>query len=282
MHVLLKRSRQEIIQQALDIIVTNTPITNLNAGSIARSIVEATSGEYESLYEFAEDVLHNGYLSRAKGEYLDLFGIMFNYPRRSEVIINEETGMQEEQLIDDDTYRYELSRQVSVAVSSNEEAVRLTALQVPGVQNIASKEYSHGTGSFSFILTPLNGFNPEAVKLDVEEAVSDIKAYGIRPEIILPREVPLEIRVQLILKEGVSDLDSIRYNVQTGLMNYFGNFTTGQTFIYNDFVQEVMNINDNIMDFKVLSFYLDDVPALLTNHEILDEERIRPRLVDVL
>lgn len=282
MQLLLKRSRQEIIRNALEVVVENTPITNLNAGSIARSIIEATSGEYQTLYEFAEDVLNNGFLSKADDDHLDLIGTMFNYPRRTEVVINQDTGAQEEQLIDEETYKFELSKRVTTAVSSNEEAVRLACLAIPGVQDILGKEYSHGTGSFSFILTTLNGFDAESVKLEMENAIKDIKGYGIKPTVLLPRDIPLEIRMQVILKEGTSEADSVRYSVESDLMNYFGNFITGQEFIYNDFIQETMNIDDSIVDFKILAFYLDEVPALLTNHAVLDEERIRPRLINVL
>lgn len=280
--MMLKKSKQQIITEALNTITENTEITNLNAGSIARSIIEATSGEYESLYEFAEDVLENGFLSTADDEHLDLIGVMMNYPRRTEVIINEETGAHEEQLIDAETYRYELSKRVTAAVSSNEEAIRLAYLAVPGVQNIIPKEYTLGTGSFSLLVSPLAGFDPETVKQNVEDAIQEVKAFGIRPEIILPTDIPLEIQIQLVLKETATNVEGIKYNVQSQLMNYFGNFEMAQDFIYNDFVQTVMNVDENIVDFKVTSFYLNDTPALLTNHAILEEERIRPRVVDVL
>ncbi|CDQ41802.1 baseplate J/gp47 family protein [Virgibacillus salexigens] len=280
--MLVKRSKEEIIKDALDVIVTNTPITNFNAGSIARSITESLSGEFESLYEFAEEVLNNGYLSRAIGTHLELMGEMFNYPRRTEIIINQDTGVEEEKLIDDDTYRIELSKQVSAAVSSNEEAVRLACLSIPGVQSIFGKEYTHGTGTFSFILTTLNGFDSETVKQNMESVLQQVKAFGVKPYVILPDEIYLEIELQLILKEGTRDSEGIRLNVKSELNNYFGNFSIDQDFIYNDFVQKVMNLDDNIVDFKVKYFYLNDTPALLTNHVISEEERIRPRLIEIL
>ncbi|MBR2246191.1 MAG: hypothetical protein IJ880_04065 [Bacilli bacterium] len=280
--MLVKKSGQEIIRDAMNLITENTPITNLNSGSIARSIVEATAGEYENLYEFAETVLHNGYLSRADEEHLIYFGELFNYPRRIEVVVDPETGDRIEQLITLDTYRYELSKQVTAAVSSNEEALRLAILPIPGVQSIVGKEYTHGTGSFSFIVTTLYGFDTEAVKVDIENAIQEKKGFGIRPEVVLPADIPLEMQLQIIFKESTPQKDSIRYKIQSELMNYFGNFKTDQDFIYNDFVKEVMDMDENIVDFKLNYFYLNDMPALLTNHTVLEEERIRPRLIDVL
>ena len=99
---------------------------------------------------------------------------------------------------------------------------------------------------------------------------------------MLPADIPLEMQLQIIFKESTPQKDSIRYKIQSELMNYFGNFKTDQDFIYNDFVKEVMDMDENIVDFKLNYFYLNDMPALLTNHTVLEEERIRPRLIDVL
>ncbi len=277
----LKKSKEEVLKEALDTVAEYTSVTNLQAGGIARSIIESVGGEFESLYEVAEYVLHQGYLSKADDEHLDLFGEMFNYPRRTETVRNEDTGEYEEELIDEETYRYELSKQVTASVSSNEESVRLAALLVTGVQNIQGIEYSHGTGSFSFVLTVQNGFDEEEVRDAVEEEIEENKAYGIKSNILLPKNISLQIEVQLILKEQLLEEDSIKYKVQNTLNNYFGDFRAGQEFIYNDFVQQVMSADDQISDFHIKSFLLEDRPVLLTNHSILEEERIRPKLIEI-
>jgi hypothetical protein len=282
--MLVKRTSAEILREAMDKIAANTPITNFHAGAIARALVEAMAPEYEALYDFAIDVYRQGTLRYAKKKYLDAIGELFNYPRRTEQVFNKELNEWEEQLIDDETYRYELSQRVHTIASSNEEAVRLACLTIPGVQNIIGKEFTHGTGSFSLIVVVQNGFDEEAIRSEVEDAVMKTKAYGVRPHIMLPTPVLLDMRIQLLFPEGINDIerDQIRNEVQSQLYTYIGNFGLGQGFIYHDFVQEVMNINKNILDFQVLQFYLNDIPVLLTNHDILEEERIRPNVIEVL
>lgn len=281
--MLLKRTAEEVLRDAMQIIADNTPITNFKPGSIARALVEALKDEIPALYDYAEEVLNMGFLSRAEGEYLDLIGQLFNYPRRMETTYDENTEEITEQPIDDDTYRYEISQRVLTAANANFEALRLAALAVPGVQDVIGKEYSHGTGSFSFYVVPGNGFTPTEVKSAVDEALS-VRAYGIRPNVILPIDLPIDLKIQLVFDEGTSieDRESIRFNVKNGLMNYFGNFDMGQGFIYNDLVQEIMNTDDHIKDFTVLQFYINHEPALLTNHEILDDERLTLSSIEVI
>lgn len=282
--MLIKRSQTEIIDEAVKKIAQNTPITNFHAGAIARSLVEAIGPEYPTLYDFAEDVLNQGYLSRANVEHLELIGTLFNYPRRLETIYDKETGEYKEAFIDVETYRYELSQQVHTAVSSNYESLRLACLTTSGVQSIVGKEYSHGTGSFSFIIIPLYGFDEETVLAAVHEVVDKTKAFGVKPTVLSPIEVPIEIKVKLLFHEVTSDTDKelMIFDAKSAIHSYFGNFELGQGFVYNDFVQEVMNVNKNIIDFEVVSFYLNNGPALLTNQTILDDERIRPRLVEIV
>lgn len=285
----IKKTDEDIIQHALDVIVKNTPISNMYAGGIARTIVESFAKELGtkedtniySLYDFAQDVLDMGFLSKAKEKYLDAIGALFNYPRRKETIINDQ-GEQIEQLISDDQYRYEISRRIEVVASSNYESLRMACLTTDGVRDIITMEYYQGTGSFAFLLIPQYGFNPQEVKQNVEQAISQSKALGVRPDVILPTPIPLEITLQPIFKETTQDQEQIKSEIKQNIHRYIGTLNAGDSFIYYDFVQEVMNTNENIIDFKILEFYLNEQPALLTNHTIMKDERIRPQRISVL
>lgn len=288
----LKRSVQEILTDAAVSIAQNTPITNFHAGSIARSIVEAiapeigTGGpdpERTSLYQFAQEVLDQGYISKAKGEYLDLIGGLFSYPRRMEQVRKEDGSLVEEP-ISDDLYRYELTQIVPAAATANYAALRLALLTINGVRDIIGKEYSHGTGSFSFLLVPMYGFNTEDLVHQAEEAIANAKAYGVRPNVMLPVEVPMDVTIKLVYHESTSDTQKghIRFEVQNKLAAHFGNFEMGQGLIYNDLVQETMNAHEKIVDFEILKFYLNNEPVLLTNHGILEDERLIPQHIEVI
>lgn len=286
----LKKSAQEVIRDAAIYLSRNTPITNFTAGSIARSIVESiapeigtTSDESRlSLYDVMQEVLDQGVISKATYNSLDLIGGLFTYPRRTEQVMNSE-GVLVNELIDDDTYRYELTQVVPAAATANYAALRLACLTISGVQDIIGKEYSHGTGSFSFMLIVEYGFDEQSVLNNMLDAIKKVKAYGVRPSVMLPISVPVVLTIKLAFRETATDQQKTyaRFEVQNKLQTYFGGFNIGQGVIYNDIVQEIMNADDKIVDFEILQMSLNNEPVLLTNHTILDDERIALQTITV-
>ncbi|GAK42061.1 putative baseplate protein [Paenibacillus sp. TCA20] len=274
---LIKRTANEILSDAMTILSRNTPITNYKPGAIARSLLESMKDEFPNLYDFAEETLNMGFLSKADDEYLDLIGALFSYPRRMVETVNSDGSITTAPL-DKETYRYEISQQVLVAASGNYAALRLIILTVPGVADCIGKEYTHGTGSFSFTIIPQYGFSLSQIMAGVEDAIDKTKCFGIRPNIVFPASVNLELRLQISFSDlaTTSEREQIRISLRGELIKYFGNFDLGQGFVYNDFVQQVMDIDRKVADFTVQKFYLNDEPALLTNQSILEDELLTP------
>lgn len=289
--MLLKRTVQEVLRDAAIKIAENSQISNFSAGSIARSIVEAiapeigSSGDTErvSLYDFAQQVLDEGYISKASTESLPLIGGLFSYPRRIEQV-RQEDGTLVEQPISDDMYRYEITQIVPSMATGNYSALRLALLTIQGVQDVIPKEYSHGTGSFSFVLVPQYGFDEEEIVAQMNTEIDRVKSFGVRPNIILTEKIPLEMTIKLAFHETTSDTqkDQIRFEAKNKIETYLGSLERGAGFIYNDFIQEVMNAHAKIVDFEILKFYLNNEPVLLTNQSILEDERIVPQNIQVL
>lgn len=288
----LKRSVQEILRDAAVSIAQNTPITNFSAGSIARSIVEAISSEIgtggtdtsrTSLYDFAQEILDQGFISKAVDDQLDLIGGLFSYPRRVEQVRKEDGSLVEE-AINNDVYRYELTQVVPAAATANYAALRLALLTLTGVKDVIGKEYTHGTGSFSFILVAMAGFDERDLVAQAEATIDGVKGYGIRPNVMTPVMVPMDLTIKLLYHESTSETQksNIRMEARNTLLKYAGTFERGAGFIYNDLVQEIMNANNRIVDFEILKFYLNNEPVLLTNHSILEDERIIPQNIEVL
>lgn len=258
----LKKSVQEVLASATKLIAENTSFTNMNAGSIARSIVESIAPEIGStedkkrvsLYDFALQVLEQGQLSKASSDNLNLIGGLFSYARREEEV-RDKNGVLTKQLIDDDTYRYEISQVVSSMATANYSALRLEILTIAGVRDVVPKEYSHGTGSFSFIMLPMYGYDRDEVKKILKEAIEKVKAYGVRSEVLLPINVPVDLSVQLIFHETTTDIEkaNIKSSAQVKMHSFFGTKSLGEGFIYNDLVQEVMNVHKRFQIFKSLS-----------------------------
>lgn len=287
----LKRTVQEVLRDSAIRIAENTPITNFGPGSIARSIVETLAPEIGSsddeervsLYDFAQMVLEQGQLPKATEKNLDMIGGLFNYKRRIEQVRNKE-GTLVEQPISDDMYRAEIAQVVPAMATANYAALRLALLTIQGVRDVVGKEYTHGTGSFSFVLIPQGGFDDKELAKQMDEAMKKIKAYGVRPNIILPVNIPMQLTVKLAFHETTSEQQkvNIRFETEAKLYSYIAKSEMGQNFIYNDLVQEVMNANDKIVDFEIIKFYLNNEPVLLTNHDVLDDERIIPQEIKVI
>lgn len=287
----IKKTATEILNNGLKLLSENTPIDNLHPGAISRTILESFAfeigegaDEKSNLYKVSEHILNNGYLSLAEDKYLDLIGELLDYPRREEESYDGLNDLNLMVPISDEAYRMEISQRVHTIASSNEAAIKMALMALNGVKEVKGEEYTHGTGSFSYVVVPLAGYSNEAIKEAAEDAIAEVKAYGIRYEIRMPIEVPIDVQIQIVMKESAIQTDRITAldNTRLKLIAHFEKFDVNQPFIYNDLVQEVMNSDEKIMDFKVLSFYMGGEPVLLTNQAVADDERIRPGSIQIV
>lgn len=288
--MLVKYSAQEILGQALTYLQANTQITNFAAGSIARSIVESIApeiGESDqenrgSLYKFMEDVLHQGYISRAKGDYLNLIGGLFSYPRRKEQVITEDGSMQL-QFIDDETYRAEIIQQVMSIMSSNYTALRFNLLLVPGVEDVVPFQYAMGTGSFKFIIVEDRNYNSVEVLEECKKVVDRYKGFGIKPLVAYPDYVPVDLKIRLEFLDSVPAQKRalIASTAKEVLINYLLDIPRGGVLVYNDIVQTIMNVSEEIHDFTILYYAINEMPVMLMNQSIEKDERYQVGNVEI-
>lgn len=76
-----KKSFKKIQQEAIDYLVENTPITQLESGGAARSMVDVFSRHLADFYTKLDIDLSMAYLTTASGFYLDLLGKLFGVSR---------------------------------------------------------------------------------------------------------------------------------------------------------------------------------------------------------
>lgn len=287
--MLVKYSASEVVQHAVGYLGANTPITNFSAGSIARSIIESiapeigeSSQERSSLYEFMEEVLHQGFISQATEGYLDLFGVLFSYPRRTEQVTGDD-GRLSYSLIDDETYRAELLQQVMSIMSANYTALRFNLLLVENVQDVIPMEYALGTGSFKFIIIEQQTSQSERTLSLCNEVVDKYKAFGIRPLVEIPTYVPVDLKIELQFLESTpaSKKGIIRNAVNNALINYLLSIPMGSVLVYNDIVQNIMNVSEEIYDFTVLYYAIDSYPVMLMNQHVEKDERFSVGKIEV-
>mgnify|MGYP001271617939 CR=1 FL=1 len=289
--MLIKYSVDEVVERAAKHLSENSEITNFYPGSIARSLIEAiaiTIGdtdeeEHDSLYRMLGEVLNQGYLSRASGEYLDLIGDLLSYKRRETLVLNEE-GERVLEPIDDDTYRFEISQQVTVLMSSNETALRFALLLVDGVRDAIGHEFMYGTGSFLFTILEEEGEqNPELLS-ECKAAVQRVKALGVRGEVQFPEYVNVDLDVEIIFRESDDPVDKyrIRADIQASVVDYIKGLYLGESIIYNELLNRIMSVSDEIYDFQILKWEIAGEPVLLMNQAIDEEERFKVGIINII
>lgn len=199
-------------------------------------------------------------------------GINSLYVTNVEAII---TGSDTE---DDDNYRFRISKAVTAAEKANETSIRLAALSVAGVADVEVIKYARGLGSFDLIVIPLEGLASDTLIASVQTAVDGAEAYGIKGTVIRPDVISVNIELSLSFTSSITDKErvTLRESVRQALENYIVNIPIGGSFIYNKFVDVVMNVSPHIINFEVNCYYFRGVPHLRTDVPSLYGELFYP------
>ena len=79
--MLFNKTYNELMAQAMGDLETNTDITNMNAGGVARTLIEVMNTQLAEYYTTLDVNQAMGFLSTADGYFLDLMGELLNTPR---------------------------------------------------------------------------------------------------------------------------------------------------------------------------------------------------------
>lgn len=83
-----RKSRGEVLRNALKRLETQTPITATSPGSVARALTEAISNEIGDFYDLLDFNISQTLISTAAGNALDRIGALYNVSRKSLSEIN--------------------------------------------------------------------------------------------------------------------------------------------------------------------------------------------------
>lgn len=265
----MKKSRQDILSDLLGRLQEETPITNVDPGSIARTFCEILTEEFYSFYSQLEINSTMAFVSTANGRYLDMMGALLDCARLA--------GEQ------DDAYRARITNQVYTVAGGNYTAIRLKALSIPGVQDVILREFTHGAGSFGvYVLTDDPRTEPSLLR-QVQAAIDDTKSFGIYAEVKSPVLIPLELMVRLVFSNDASanERSSIRQNVARNLKNYINEIGMGDTFVINEAIQRVMETSPKIRDMELYSLKVKQIPRFVANVEAKWDERFMLDTLDI-
>lgn len=263
------KTKEEIMGDLIYRLEQRTPINNVDPGSVARTFLEILTEEFFDFYGQLEVNFTMSFVSTAIGRYLDLIGGLLDCKR----LDNES----------DDNYRARITKQVYVVAGANLTAIRLKALQVPGVRDLMFRQYTHGTGSFTVYVITDDAESAQSIINQVQTVVDDTKAYGIYGEVKTPVLIPLELKVRLVFSDEASpnERESIRQNVARNVKDYVNHIPIGDTFILNECIQRIMETNQKIRDIDIYSLKVKNLSRFVGNVNCKREERFVLDALDI-
>ncbi len=249
-------------------------ISEDKAGSVARLFLSIINKQLSHYYKALKTNHIQAFVSKAKGEFLDLIGVIVDCKRNS----GEE----------DDDFRYRITKQIQIVASANRTAIRLAALSVPGVQDVMLKRFTHGTGSFSVYVISEEPYTPQELLDQVYLAIQDTEAFGIRSQVFRPIILPVDIRVRLIFNKAVSDLErNLALAQSQDALRYFINSRpVGALLRINDIKKVIKDIHSGIEDIIIFDYKIKNRPVLPVDQECAWNERFiesdKPNAIQVI
>ena len=179
---------------------------------------------------------------------------------------------------DDSNYRYRISNATLSAEKANETAIRIAALSVDGVSDVVMKKYARGMGSYDVLVIPTDGLASATLVSNVQSAIEEVQAYGVRGTAAAPGVVTVDIEVRVVFIDSVieSEQSAIKARVKTAIEKYTVSIPIGGTFILNELRQQIMDVSPKIRDHVIRCYYFREEPHLLGNVSILYDEMFYP------
>lgn len=226
---------------------------NTSPGAIAKLFMNIVNQNIANLYNTLTVNHIRAFVTTSDGAALDAIGQLVQCFR-----LKDET---------DDNFRYRIVNQCLTLATSNETAIRLTALTVDGVSNVILKPYSMGAGSFTVIVLTEDDTASDSILNAVKNKLLNVHGYGIRYNVVSPTLTYVKIKQRLIINSSLSDAEKqeIRYEVQLALNKYLSNLTIGEDIVIDKITQVIMNVSENITEESNVEFYINEEKALYVN-----------------
>lgn len=285
----VKKTTNEVVEEALQYLYRNTPITNFSNGSIARSLIEAVApdlgvnelNDREGLYQVIQNIVDNTRLSTATGEHLDAIVALIGAERRVKSVTNDD-GSIGYHASSDEEVRSDIEHHLQRIRSSNFDAIYSAIIMIDGVARIIPLEYEMGTGSFKLIVVEEPGADPEAVVLDVNAEVLRLKSFGVKSDVSFPDRRNMEMTIQVILRQDAEAPEQIKKGVESSARTYVEMLEVGEDFVYHQFINYLMTYDKAIYDIQIVSWLIDDYPVMITNQQIDKDEKFAMKNIKIL
>jgi uncharacterized phage protein gp47/JayE len=176
-------------------------------------------------------------------------------------------------------YRYRIVNKVLTGEAANLTAVRIAALQVPGVADLLPLQYYRGIGSFELLIKGTTPTISSGLISAVQETVDSVKGYGIKANVRGPQEIGLSLTGTLILRKKltVSEQNTLIRAVTENLTNYINSLDIGEDFIQNEAIERVMATSADIKNIGIANAPFDS--KFIYKPSKLSDNKVRNTLI---
>lgn len=184
---------------------------------------------------------------------------------------------------DDESYRFRITKAIRVGAAGTAEAVRFAGLAVPGVRDIKINQAPYGLGSFEVIVVPEDYNGVAEIVNKVTTAINAVRPLGVRVFIKRPMIKVVNVNVNLVIPaanvSGVAD--AARLRAKEAISRYVASLLPGEQFVYNRFVQLVLDSSEAVKDLVVVSFTVAGAEASRRNYQPESDHHLVPGNITV-
>jgi hypothetical protein len=153
---------------------------------------------------------------------------------------------------------------------------------VQGVRDIYIKEFSRGAGSFAVYVTPEDTADLDLIIEDVQKAIDENRALGVKGIAVAPFLIPLCISVTLVPKsDALSISDATKSDVKREIIYYIEELGIGEELVITELIQRIMDVSEEVKDIQFTDFTVNGRPALMTNQSIYWDQKFSPDVITV-
>jgi len=172
----------------------------------------------------------------------------------------------------DDSYRFRIQNAIFRVQSSNQSAIISAAVSVPGVRNATFVPYTRGGATFTVVVESTDPIVSDGILSAVRQSVTSVTAAGNRGLVDRPVYKTIRAKVGLTFRPE-ADRPRIRQLARLAATNYINSIPLGETFILNELIQRIMDIDELILDTQIMNFSVGDYEP---SSHILRNESFRP------
>jgi uncharacterized phage protein gp47/JayE len=178
----------------------------------------------------------------------------------------------------DENYRRRIIASIKTRANGTLESVRFAALSVKGVRDVRIREASYGLGSCDVIVVPEVASQVKELPNIILSSILKVKPAGIRFNIRIAEQVPINISAIITLGRGVTQAvaNSVSRQAQLFVRRYLNSLTIGSVVSLSEIQRQIQNSSDLIRSSATITLFNANGKDLPLEDYIVEDIRYFP------